>query len=256
MAGQFRLVSAILDDTAYRADVQGMDDRHPLLNRLRLFNESVQQLRLRMSNLGFEGFLKGTAPAALGIVPSVTGETFSEENWPSDAANIYAVHVLFETGLWVPLKPISLAGIRDYQRLGVWGTSLSTRSSPAAFALREAPLGVLTVETAGKIILVPTPAIARTFRIFYLQNWADVADTATFNGQDGFIEWIIWDGVVKLSARDNDSSATYGIALQERGRIEQELAKMIPRTQMGSSEEPRRADDDEGFNSWAIRELL
>lgn len=254
MAAQFRLVSAILADAAYRADIEGQVDRHPAANQLRLFNESVQQLRLRMSNLGFEGFLKGTSPAALGITPVVTGETYSEENWPVDAANIYAVHVLFETGLWLPLKPISLAGIRDYQRQGLRGATLSQRAAPAAFALREAPLGVATVETPGKIVLVPTPTVARQFRIFYLQNWADVADTATFNAQDGFIEWIIWDMVVKYSARDNDSNQTYKIAVIERERVEQELAKMIPRTQMGSSEEPRRADDD-GYDEFQVCEL-
>lgn len=256
MASQFRVVSSILDDAAYRADIQGMLDRHPLANQLRLFNESVQQLRLRMSNLGFEGFLAGTSPTALSLTAAATGETYSEEIWPADACNIYAVHVLFETNLWIPLKPISLAGIRDYQRQGPLGVSLNVRAAPAAFALRQAPLGVVAVETAGKIIMVPLPTVARQFRIFYLQNWTDALSTDTFNGFDGFIEWIIWDMVVKYSARDNDSNQTYQIATLERARIELELGKMVPRTQMGSSEEPRRADDDDGYNPFQVRELV
>lgn len=244
MANQFRLVSSIIADAEYRADVQGQTDRHPAANKLRLFNESVQQLRTRLTNLGYEWWLYGTAPGALSTTAAATGETYSEENWPADAQRIYGVHVLFQTGLWIPLKPTSLSGIRDFQHArNPWATFGILGTEPCAFALREAPLGVTTVETVGKIIIVPKPTVARQFRIFYLQNWTDVADTATFNGQAGHIEWIIWDMVIKLSARDNDSNETFKIATIERDRIERLLAAEAPRTQMAMSQEPRRADE-------------
>lgn len=245
MANQFRLVSDIIADAEYRADVLGQADRHPTANKTRLFNESVQQLRTRLTNLGYEYFLYGTTPAALSTTAAATGETYSEENWPKDAQRIYGVHVLFQTGLWLPLKPISLSGIRDYQfTRNHWASFGVQGQEPCAFALREAPLGVTTTETVGKIIIVPKPTVARSFRIWYLQNWEDVATTATFNGQAGHIEWIIWDMVIKFSARDNDSNETYRIATIERDRIEKLLASEAPHTQMSSSEEPRRADDE------------
>ena len=115
MANQFRLVQSIIDDAVYRADVQGQDDRHPAANRLQFFNESAQQLRTRLTNLGYEWFLRRTATAQLPIVPALTGETYAEINWPSDTQRVYGIHVLFMPGLWLPLRPISISGIRDYQ---------------------------------------------------------------------------------------------------------------------------------------------
>jgi len=245
MAGQFRLVSEILADAAYRADIEGQDDRHPAANQLRLFNESAQQLRTRLSNMGFEWFLKRSTTATLSITAAVTGETYSEQDWPIDAQQIYGVHVRFQPDLWLPLRPISLGGIRDFQRSRPGGSLFSSIQSndPRAFALREAPLGVTTVETAGKILILPLPVTARDFCIFYLQNWADVATTAEFSGHAGWIEWIIWDMVIKYSARDNDSAETHKIATIERQRVEDVMAQQAPRTQAGEAEEPRRADD-------------
>jgi hypothetical protein len=254
MSAQFRLVSAIMDDILYRADIQGMTDRHPTANILRMVNESVQQLRVRKANLGFDGFLTGTTPAALSLTAPVTGETYTEENWPLDAANIYGVHVQVETDLWLPLKPISLAGIRDYQRPQSNYGLVGRQGLPRAFALREAPIGITSTETVGKIVIVPKPTIARNFRIFYLKNAVDLASSDTFNGMAGDIEWIIWDVVAKISCRDNDSANTYQISIRERDRIEKVMAENVPRTQMGSSEEPRRADEDD-YDNWYPRAL-
>ena len=256
MASQFRLVSAIVADVRYRADIQGQLDRHTDANLVRLFNESVQQLRTRLVNLGYEGLLKATTPAALSTTAAATGETFSEESWPIDAQRIYGVHVLFQTSLWLPLRPITISDIRDFQLskqpwavFGVGGTE------PAAFALREAPLGAAAVETVGKLIIVPKPTVARSFRIWYLQNWTDLALTDTFNGMSGHIEWIIWDIVIKVSARDNDSNETHAIAQAERAHVEGLLAADAPRTQMAASVEPRRADEDELWDNYSPRAL-
>lgn len=253
MANQFRLVSDIILDAQYRADIQGQDDRHPAANLLRLFNESAQQLRVRKANLGFEGYFKRAANATLSLTAAATGETYSEQDWPVDACNIYGVHVLFETNLWIALKPVSISGIRDYQRNGVWEQAFR-RGNPAVFALREAPLGVTTVETAGKICIAPLPTVARTYTVIYLQNWSDAASTDKFNGFAGDIEWVIWDMVAKISARDNDSNKTHDIAMVERDRIEKVFASAVPRIQMGTSIEPRRADDY-GYDEFAIHEL-
>lgn len=250
MSAQFRLVSAILADVQYRADIQGEDDRHPTANLLRLFNESAQQLRTRKANLGFDGYLTGTSPANLSTTAPIATETYTEENWPLDASNIYGVHVLATDGTWFPLKPISLSGIRDYQLSTNYSIFSGYQGLPAAFALRLAPLGVSAVETVGKIVIVPKPTTARSFRIMYLSNHVDMVATDTFNGMAGDIEWIIWDMTAKISARDNDSANTYKIAQIERDRIEKVFAENVPRTQMGSSEEPRRADEEDFYNGY------
>lgn len=246
MAAQFRLVSDIIADVRYRADIQGQDDRHPDANLLRFFNESAQQLRLELTNMGFEWFLKGTAPASLSTTAAATGETYSEESWPIDAARIYGLHVLVANDLWWPLSPGTLSDIRDHQRNG-WRSPLWSNvgsDCPRMFALREAPLGVVTVETAGKIIIAPRPTLTKQFRIFYLQNWADAASTDRYSGHEGFIEWIVWDMTVKVAARDNDTNKTYQIAVRERTEVLRRIAAAAPRTQQVSSQVPRRADGD------------
>jgi hypothetical protein len=247
MSNQFKLVSAIIADVRYQADIEGLDDRHPTANLLRSFNDSAQKLRTKLTDWGYDHFLVPTSTATLPIVPAATGETYAEIDWPKDAARIYQIHVQFETNLWLPLKPISLSGIRDYQQ--TYRGRLGVSQGPAAFALRQAPFGAAAVETVGKIMLVPVPQVARNYRMFYLPNWSDLGVNDTFNGHEGHIQWIVYDMVVKIAVRDNDSSATYGMAMQERANIEQMLAKSAPRTQSASSQEPRR-DDGEGYDEW------
>lgn len=253
MSAQFRIVSAILDEAKYRFDIQGQDDRHTPTDLLRSFNDSAQKLQTKVSNMGFDFFLTPTSTLTLPIVAAATGETYAEVDWPIDAARIYQFHVLFEQGLWLPLKPVTLSGIRDYQRSNSLINGYST--GPVAFALRQAPFGVTSTETAGKIMLVPLPTVARSYRIFYLKHFTSMLSTDTFNGMENFVEWILWDMGVKIASRDNDAANTYQIAVTERDRVEQEIAVTAPRTQNAASYEPRRADDG-AYDDWSPRALL
>lgn len=255
MSQQFQLVSAIIAELQYRADIQGQDSRHPPANLLRSFNDSAQKLRTKLTDMGFEWWLTFTAPQALSLTVQATGETFTEESWPIDCARIYGVHVLIQAGMWAPLKPITLQGMRDYQGggnyLGFFGGQSGT---PQAFALRLAPFGAAAVETAGKIVLVPASTVARQFRLLYLPVFAPLVTTDTFNALESHVEWIIWDMAVKVAARDNDARGTAAIALKERELLEESFSRMAQRTQMAASMEPRRADLSEN-NYGGIREL-
>lgn len=250
MAQQFQLVSAVIAELQYRADIQGQDARHPPANLLRSFNDSAQKLRTKLTDMGYEWWLTLSAPAGLSIIAAATGETFSEESWPVDAARIYGVHVLTQANLWVPLQPISIQGIRDYQgnvnQIGFGGFA-GASGVPRCFALRLAPFGAGSVETAGKIILVPLPTVARQFRIVYLPVFAPLGTTDTFNANESHIEWILWDMCVKVAARDNDMRGTAQVAFTERENLEKMFSKMALRTQMAAAMEPRRADMFEGF---------
>lgn len=251
MAAQFQLVSALIAKAVRRADVEGQDDRHTPVALLEDFNDSAQQMRTRLSNLGFEWFLRDTTPGNLSTTPPQTDETFTEEAWPVDAQRIYRVDVLMQPGLWLPLRAISLSNIRDYQLFrNVWDDfGFNTAGAPCAWALKEAPFGAAAVETAGKIIITPKPTQTRKFKMFYLQNWASVASTATINGHAGFLEWIVWDMVCKLSIRDNDSNQTYAGAAAERAKIEGMFALEAPKTQQANADVPRRMDDP--WDDWS-----
>lgn len=248
MAGQFQLVSAIIARAARQADILGQDDRWTAAEQLAQFNASAGELRLRLSNLGFDWFLERTT-GTLSTSAAASGETYSEIDWPVRAQRIYGVHVLFQTDLWLPLHPTNISGLRDYQRgRSLWPEFGISGYEPQAFALKKAPFGALTVETVGKIFIVPLPRIARSYALFYLENFEPLASTTTFNGHASFVEWIVQDMVCKYSEGDNDSNETYQIATKERDRLEALFAAEAPKTQLVATQEPRRMDDD--WDNW------
>ncbi len=247
MAGQFQLVSAIMTRAARQADILGQDDRWTAAEQLSQFNASAGELRLRLSNLGFDWFLE-RATGTLSTSAAVAGETYSEIDWPVRAQRIYGIHVLFQADLWLPLHPTNISGLRDYQRHGHWAEYGLHGREPAAFALKKAPFGAAAVETVGKIMIVPVPAVARSYVLWYLENFAPMASSETFNGHASFVEWIVQDMVVKYSEGDNNSNETHAIAFAERARLEELFAAEAPKTQLVSTQEPRRIDDD--FCGW------
>lgn len=250
MAGQFQLVSAIIARAARQADILGQDDRWTAAEQLSQFNASAGELRLRLSNLGFDWFLErgtGTLPTSA----AVAGETYAEIEWPIRAQRIYGVHVLFQTSLWLPLRPTNVSGLRDYQRArSLWPEYGIGPDEPRAFALKKAPFGAGAVETAGKIFITPVPRQARSYALFYLENFAPLADTDTFNGHASFVEWIVQDMVCKYSEADNDSNETFQIASVERARLEQLFAAEAPKTQLAESLPPRNVDFDLDSGGW------
>jgi hypothetical protein len=252
MSAQFELVSAIIAKARKRADVEGQDDRHPAADDITYFNESCGELRVRLTNLGFEWFLESTTAAALPTTAAATGETYAEVDWPLDAQRIYRFDVLFQTGLWLPLRAVTIGGLRDYQQFHNFWDVAGIADGPCAFALRKAPFGSAAVETVGKLMVVPVPTTARLYKLWYLRNYAAMATTDTFNGHASFSAWIVQDMVIKYSERDNDSQATYGIAVQERARLENLLAQEAPKTQMSHADIPRRIDGM-GYDDWSPR---
>ena len=206
---------------------------------------SAGELRLRLSNLGFDWFLERNTTAALPTTAAVSGETYAEIDWPITAQRIYGVHVLFQPDLWLPLTPTNVSGLRDYQgRHSHWSDYGISGREPRAFALRKAPFGAAAVETVGKIMIVPIPQTARSYTIWYLANFAPLVASDTFNGHASFAEWIVQDMVVKYSEGDEDVNETHGIAFAERLRLETLFAAEAPKTQLAGTLPPRLADDD------------
>lgn len=245
MSQQFQLVSTIITRAERQAGIQGQLDRHTPAELLSQFNQSAGELRVRLTNWGFEWFLERLATGTLPIVPAATGETFAEIDWPIAAQRIYRIDVLFQTGLWLPLRMVTTGGLRDFQQFhNFWDVSGIT-DGPCAFALRKAPFGAATVETVGKIMIAPVPKTARSYTIFYLANFSDLVASDTFNGHASFIEWIVQDMVCKISEVDNDSNETYRVAMLERDRLEKLFASEAPKAQQVHAHVPRRMDEDQ-----------
>lgn len=256
MSQQFQLVSAILARAAKQAGIQGQDDRWPLSEQLSQFNASAGELRVRLTNLGFEWFLERLTTATLPTTPAATGETFAEIDWPLAAQRIYRIDVLFQTGLWLPLRMTTVGGIRDYQLFHNFWDVPGISDGPCAFALRKAPFNTTSSETVGKIMIAPVPRTARSYTIFYLANFADMASTDVFNGHASFIEWIVQDMVCKMAEADNDSNETYQIAMLERQRLETLFASEAPKTQQSHADIPRRVEDVTELYGWGVPTMV
>jgi hypothetical protein len=167
---------------------------------------------------------------------------------------IYRVDVLFQTGLWLPLRPVTTGGLRDYQLWHYfWDTHGLSHDGPCCFALRKAPFGAAAVETVGKIMIAPVPTVARSYTLFYLKNHSALASSDTFNGHASFIEWIVQDMVCKFSEGDNDSQQTFAIANNERDRLEKLFMAEAPKTQLVSADVPRRAEWGRADSDWGPR---
>lgn len=255
MSGNFQLVSDLIAEVQYRGDIQGQDDRHPSADLLRSFNDSARKLISTLTDMGYEWFLTSTAAQALSTTPFATGETYSEEDWPIAAARIYQIWVLYQTGFWRHLKPISLSGIRDYQLRPTVSLSSFGVFGPLAYALRLAPFAAGSTETVGKILIVPLPTVPLQFKIHYLPHYQPLGLTDKFAGGEAFQEYIVWDMIVKIASRDNDTAETYKIAVTERDRVISAMAKAAPRTQNTELEEPRNTDFCDDGLRFGPREL-
>jgi hypothetical protein len=254
MASQFRLVSAIINDVRIRADIEGQTDRHPDAQLIRWVNESIQMLRSLLTDMGFEYFLTATSPGDLSTTAAATGETYSEQDWPKDAARIYGVDVLASDGFWVKLRPISMSQIRHFQYAGYGYSGPGFAGDcPAAYALRLAPFGSTSTETVGKIAIVPLPRVSRKFRIWYLSNWEDLASSSTFNGHEGWVEWVVNDVCVKVATRDQEPTDDF---LRRRAELEMIFGKSAPRANSGGPITPVRADGDYAYGGeWYPTEI-
>ena len=243
MSYQFLALSSIVSQIQYRGNLDGFELRHPTSTLKELWNISWQELREMVSFLEDGTFLTQTTPAtfaSVGATTAVSGEDYAQIDWPLDAVAIFGVRVK-SNERWRALKPLPAAALHDYQLDGI--LSGSSRA-PVGYILKQIPFAVTTVETVGKIMIVPVPT-SGSFSIWYLQAWAPITgDTDKVSGHAAWIEWSVWDTVIKARAKDGLQDATYRIAVEERERCRQRIEERASRLSDGLSMEPRDARGD------------
>lgn len=243
MSYQFLALSSIVSQIQYRGNLDGFELRHPATTLKELWNISWQELREMVSFLEDGTFLTQTAVATLasvGATTAVTGEAYSQIDWPLDAVAIFGVRVK-TNDRWRALRPLPAAALHDYQYDGL--VSGNSRA-PVGYILKQIPFASGSTETVGKIMLVPVPS-SGSFSIWYLQAWAPItSDTDKVSGHAAWIEWSIWDTVIKARAKDGLQDATYRIAVEERERCRDRIETRASRLSDGLSMEPRDARRD------------
>jgi len=221
-----RTLAQIVSDVTDRCDVSGNTARHPLATVRARIIESYQALRDMMISEGSKRWIVG--PRLL----SATSGNWTHMGYAArcalmvqagaGAATPYERPQLLEvyiSGRWQLLDAVSVGELRDnYQQTGY--------RQPQAWALignADEATGTETATGGQFAVLVAPDFDPASYPIqFYAASVINVTDadatTLTLDGP-GF-EWIIWDTVIKIAARDNDSANTYQIAQIEREKAE------------------------------------
>lgn len=251
MSFQFRALSDLIADVEYRYSIGGVKKRHPPIRLKQLWNSSWSQLRTRVSLASDGTFLEATAPASLPIVAAITGEAYAEIDWPIGAARIYGIRAQRDaTSRWYPLKPVSWSAFHDFQGHGALDAYRS-QPGPVAYCARTIPKAVETVETAGKIMVMPVPR-GGLYRLWYMEAWQpQLGETDLFAGHDEWFEFAIYSTMIKMLGPDADSKKVYPQWVAERANALELITATAQRLDDGMALEPRDArfdgDDFDGF---------
>lgn len=221
-----RTLAAMLNRGAKLADVQlGSDStaRHQTTDATLYLNDSYRQYLTLLTTRGFDFALTETAQANLPSTRADTNEQYSLVDWPSGAILLKRIDV-YSDGAWHELSR------RDWTTLrSEWRSSSTTARRPLVFAPKSHGTVSTTTFTAGKIALAPFSSNGK-YKITYQPEWTDITtDTHLFLFADEHgVQWVLWDFVVKISARDRDNRKRHEIALTERNHAEQMIGSFVP----------------------------
>lgn len=152
------------------------------------------------------------------------------------------------SGRWRELDPVSLGELRDSY------SPMAGYSEPKAWsyeALRSEPT---TTDPAFCLIIAPDCDLsAIPIRVYGTAdtNITDADATTIYLDAPGF-EWIIWNTVIDIAARDNDSNGTASIAMQERAKQEEQIRNSI-RTERRNTVQRRDVFHGNPRYSWLRR---
>jgi hypothetical protein len=244
---QFRRLQDLEKDITYRFSTAGVRNRHPPDRIRALINASWQRLRAIVSLADDGTFLDATPVTPLPTAPAITGEVYSEIDWPLDAARIYGIRAQSSAASrWYPLKKIPWAAFHDFQ-FDALLEGYRRQPGARAYCSRTIPRAVETVETVGKIMIVPVPT-GGSYRLWYMQAWQpQVEDDDLFPGHEDWFEFVIYDVMIKMLGPDADSRKMYTPWAQERKEARDLIESTASRLSDGMAMEPRDARDD-GFD--------
>lgn len=200
-------------DVRYRADIENMTARHPDATVNRHINESWQHLREKVSDVGYHTYLKAAA-GTLTAGP-VAPFSFSTITLPIDCSHVYGIDITVAATDIRSLQPLSWNERNSFR--DPYG---SNTGIPFGFHVYNIGTESAASVTAGTAALLPAASQGFPYVVWYLPAWNDVtSDSNVFDGVAGWEEWVVWDAVTKVSAKDNDMQQCYAIAVAERDRV-------------------------------------
>lgn len=201
MARTVRL-DAMRNEIRWLADVKGLTVRHSDTDLNRAINQSIQRLRLKVSNKGIRNYLTNSA-GTLTVGPTSPFAFTVIDLASLNPVRVFGLDVTVQ-GRIRSLEEVDFASRNDFQS-GDRGTSPTT-DVPLAFAVYQNT----------KLAILPASNGAYAYTAWYLPTLADLtADADTFDGVAGWELWVQWDVHVKLINRDKYGQ-DYALAVQER----------------------------------------
>jgi hypothetical protein len=224
-----RTLAAMLNRGAKEADITlGADStsRHETSDAVLYLNDSYRAYLTLLTTRGFDFALTETSLANLPTSRADTNEQYSLIDWPSGAIMIKRVDV-YSDGTWYELDRRDWTTLRSEYRDG--GSSGARR--PMVYAPKSHGTVVTTAFTAGKIALAPFSSNGR-YKVTYQAEWVEIAAANTtylflFADEWG-AQWVIWDFVAKIAARDRDNKRRYDIAVNERRTCQDMIGHFVP----------------------------
>lgn len=223
-----KTLTRVLNRCAKESDIvlaSGTDNtkRHDTTDAVERVNDSQRALTTFLTSRGFDFYLTETALANLPTTRADTHEQYSLIDWPANSVLIKRVDV-YSDSEWHELDRRDWTQLRSECR-----SSDGASSRPLVFAPKSQGSVSGATFTAGKIAIAPFSSNGR-YKITYLPEWADITNTAhLFLYPDEWCaQWVIWDFVCKISARDNNAKNRYAIATTERLRCEEMIGHFVP----------------------------
>jgi hypothetical protein len=198
-----------------RADAVGdtTTGRHTTSQLNVMLNNSWQAMRA-IASQNTQIYLK---PA----VATMTAGKTSPYSWgtvslPADCVRIYGFDCTVAANDVRTLLPGSFSERNEY--VGIYGQGTGI---PAIFFPYNVGVEVTTTVSPGVVGILPAPATAYPYTLWYLPKWTAITDdTYVFDGIEGWDEWVIEDCVVKLAESDNDMGQTAQIAMARQEKAE------------------------------------
>lgn len=218
MAGQFKTLGDVKSAAIYRADLEGISDRHPSFILGLEANDSYRRLRLKLANAQVKTVLTATAIANLPTVDALPNAGYAEVDWPIVASSVHGLDQL-NGGNWDPIPQGNFTN-RRYHGRGRNRYDQSYADQDLRWMERSLPTASGATPQPGKIMIFPVPRQGQ-YVLWYLEHWIDlVLDTDIFPSQEGWIDWVIWDLAATALIRDTGPQTTaqleHVIAARER----------------------------------------
>jgi hypothetical protein len=202
-------LSQLRSDIAAQADVVvGSSTRYTSTYLNRLINQSCQRFRERVSTEGMTHYLVATTGTmSSGATSPYAFKTLDLSAVSPNVVRVYGVDITV-SNVVRSLVHVPFQSRNDYGGPNATG-------EPEAWAMFQ----------TSSIAILPAPSESYFWTVWYLPLLADLsADGDTFDGVAGWEQWIVWDVVCNLIARDTYATA-YALASQQRDAVWQDVIR-------------------------------